>query len=52
MWNIWLALLFMAMGGFIVHIAWCAAWKMYKNGKAEGRDMMQPVAQINSRTVR
>lgn len=52
MWNVWMALLFMALGGFLVHIAWCAAWRMYKNGKAEGRNIMQPENQNNSRMVR
>lgn len=52
MWNIWFALLFMALGGLIVHIAWMHSWRMYKRGKEEGRNITQPEPQINSRMVR
>lgn len=33
------ALLFMALGGLMVHIAWVHSWRMYKSGKAEGQGL-------------
>lgn len=40
-WNILWALLFMILGGLIVHVAWVHSWHMYKNGKAEGQGLAQ-----------
>ena len=37
MWDIMWALIFMALGGLLVHFSWLHAWIMYKNGKNEGR---------------
>lgn len=51
MWNIWWALLFMALGGLIVHIAWLHAWHMYKSGKAEGQGLTYN-RQTGSRVVK
>lgn len=31
------ALLFMALGGAIVHVSWLHAWHMYRSGKTEGQ---------------
>ena len=41
MWDILWALLFMALGGAIVHVSWLHAWRMYRNGKAEGQGNAQ-----------
>ncbi len=37
--SIWWALFFMALGGIMVHLAWCHSWRMYKSGKAEGQSI-------------
>ena len=37
MWEVLKYLAFMALGGFLVHISWLHAWRMYKKGKAEGQ---------------
>lgn len=37
MWNILIALGFMALGGLAVHVSWLHAWRMYKRGKEEGQ---------------
>lgn len=37
MMDVFCALLYMALGGLIVHIAWLHSWHMYKNGKLEGQ---------------
>ena len=37
MWEVLKYLAFMALGGFLVHLAWLHSWKMYRKGKEEGR---------------
>lgn len=37
MWNVLYALIFMALGGLIVHVSWLHSWRMYKDGKMEGQ---------------
>ena len=31
------ALIFMMLGGTIVHVSWLHAWHMYRSGKQEGQ---------------
>lgn len=46
------ALLFMTLGGLIVHVAWVHSWHMYRNGKAEGQGLTYGNRQAGSRVVK